>query len=67
MVHKRKLIRIGQVVEATGMSRTGIYELIEEGSFPRQIKVGRVSLWSESDVQEWILSQIRRSSNTTTA
>jgi prophage regulatory protein len=64
MSAKRKLIRMAQVIEQTGMSRSGIYELIDEGEFPRQIKVGRVSLWSESDVQSWILEQIQRSKNT---
>jgi prophage regulatory protein len=67
MTAKRKLIRMAQVIEQTGMSRTGIYELIEREEFPKQIKVGRVSLWAESDVQMWILEQIRRSRQNTTA
>jgi prophage regulatory protein len=58
---KKKLIRMVQVVEQTGLSKTTIYELISEGEFPRQIKVGRISLWDESDVQSWICEQIKRS------
>jgi hypothetical protein len=39
-----------------------IYLMESEGRFPRRIKIGaRAVGWLESEVQEWIAAQIRRS------
>jgi prophage regulatory protein len=48
------LIRLTEVLKRTGLSRTTLYELIKQGNFPRQIKLGRTSLWSESEVSSFI-------------
>ena len=38
----------------TGFSATHIYHLINEGNFPKPIKIGRASLWRLSDINCWI-------------
>ncbi|MES2585827.1 MAG: AlpA family phage regulatory protein [Pseudomonadota bacterium] len=50
-----KLIRLNQVRDVTGLSRSSIYAFIENGKFPRQIKIGeRAVAWDEMDIQNWI-------------
>lgn len=35
-----RIIRLSEVVEQTGLSRSTIYRQIEAGTFPRQIRIG---------------------------
>jgi len=49
------LLRLPQVIDRTGLSRSYIYDGIAKGSFPRPVKITpRTSAWVESEVQEWI-------------
>lgn len=38
----------------TGFSVKHIYHLINQGLFPKPIKIGRASLWRLSDINDWI-------------
>ncbi len=38
----------------TGFSAKHIYHLINEGKFPRPIKIGRASLWRLSEINSWL-------------
>ena len=50
-----KLLRLPQVKESTGLSKSSIYARIAEGTFPKQIYIGpRLVVWVESDIQNWI-------------
>ena len=40
----------------TGFSAKHIYHLINEGKFPRPIKIGRASLWRLSEINSWLES-----------
>ncbi len=58
-----KILRIPQVIEQTGLSRSSIYKQIRLGSFPRAIKLtARSSGWAESAVQDWIEDRISQQS-----
>lgn len=47
-----------EVEEITGLSRSGIYQMMAEGRFPRPIKLAaRVVVWPESAIREWITSR----------
>lgn len=51
----RTLMRLPEVVAACGISRSLIYRLAKEGSFPRPVRVSaRLSAWNSTDVQAWI-------------
>ena len=50
-----------KVKEMVGLGTTAIYEKMKRGEFPKQIKLGRLSGWVESEIQEWITRQIRQS------
>lgn len=55
----QKLLRLPQVKDLTGLSKSTIYARITEGSFPKQIPLGpRLVVWMESDIQNWIKEQV---------
>ena len=54
-----QLIRLKQVKEKTGLSRSSIYQFIKEGKFPAQVKLGqRAAAWVDSEVDDWINGRI---------
>jgi prophage regulatory protein len=60
LVQKPQVILKRQSVEArTGISRSGIYQKIAKGEFPKPISLGpRAVGWLESSIDEWIQSRI---------
>ena len=66
---KHRFIRLNEVLSRTGYGRTSIYRKMEEGSFPRSVKLGgpledpeafdsRAVAWIEYEVDQWIDSRI---------
>jgi prophage regulatory protein len=54
-----KFLRLPQVEQTTGLSKSTIYARIAEGTFPKQIPIGpRLVVWVESDIQNWISEQV---------
>ena len=50
-----QFIRLPQVIEMTGMSRSFICERIAQDAFPKQIHLGsRSVVWNEWDVIDWM-------------
>jgi prophage regulatory protein len=55
----QKLLRLPQVKQTTGLSKSTIYARITEGTFPKQIPLGpRLVVWVESEIQNWIAEQV---------
>ncbi len=55
----QKFLRLPQVKQITGLSKSSIYARIAEGTFPKQIPLGaRLVVWVESDIQKWIAEQV---------
>jgi predicted DNA-binding transcriptional regulator AlpA len=54
-----KLLRIEEVIAATGMDKRTIYKQIELGLFPKPYKIGRRGLWRETTLIAWRLSPAR--------
>ena len=53
------LIRLPEVIQRTGLSRSAVYELIKASHFPHQIKLGvRAVAWNSSAVDAWINERI---------
>ena len=49
---------IAQVEEITGMSRSSIYRLMQDGEFPRPVRIGPAAVrWRASDITAWLESQ----------
>ena len=58
---KKQMLRLENVKSKTGLSRSTIYRLMDEGRFPHQINLGyRAVAWLESEVDEWMESRIRQ-------
>ena len=66
---KRSFIRLPEVLSRTGYGRTSIYRKMEDGSFPKSVKLGgppkdpsifdsRAVAWIEDEVEQWIESRI---------
>ena len=66
---QKRFIRLPEVLTRTGYGRTTIYRKMEDGSFPRSVKLGgpledpnvfdsRTVAWIEHEVDQWIESMI---------
>ena len=66
---KHRFIRLSEVMSRTGYGRTSIYRKMEDGSFPKSLKLGgppkdpnefdsRAIAWIEGEVDQWIESKI---------
>ena len=66
---QKRFIRLPEVLSRTGYGRTTIYRKMEDGSFPRSVKLGgpledpnafdcRGVAWIEDEVVQWIESRI---------
>lgn len=54
-----KLLRINDVMNLTGLPKSTIYLKVKNKEFPSQLPIGSRSVaWLESEIQEWILSNI---------
>ncbi|CAM8057223.1 MULTISPECIES: helix-turn-helix transcriptional regulator [Enterobacteriaceae] len=51
------------ITQLTGLSDKWFYKLIQDGLFPKPIKLGRASRWLKSDVEEWLYYRIYESRN----
>lgn len=59
-----QILRLPDVKNKTGLSRSGIYQLIASDKFPRQIKLGpRSSGWLESEINAWITERVAARDN----
>ena len=69
IVRQKRLIRLPEVLSRTGYGRTTIYRKMEDGDFPKSVKLGgppidpsafdsRAVAWIEDDVDQWIESRI---------
>jgi len=53
-----KIYRLSDLVDVTGLSRTTLWRLEREGSFPRHIKLSSRAIgWTRADVEAWFASR----------
>ncbi|WP_306546959.1 AlpA family transcriptional regulator [Desulfobulbus sp.] len=51
------LLRLPEVEAIVGLKKSKVYTLIQEGGFPKPVKLGTRSVrWKASDVYSWINS-----------
>lgn len=53
-----RLLRIADVKDRVGLSRTTIYDRIAKGDFPRPVPLGTIVGWVESEIEAWINARI---------
>ena len=53
-----RLLRRRQVEEMTGLSRSSVYRLMQDGEFRRPVRVGSNAVrWRLSDIVDWLESR----------
>ncbi len=58
------ILRRKQVEARTGLSRSTIYARVADGTFPRPVNIGpRAVGWVESEVTDWLNTQVEQSRN----
>lgn len=54
-----RLLRIREVMNRTGLSRSVLYSLAAAGDFPHPVKLSqRCSAWPEQAIDDWIAERI---------
>ena len=54
---KQKLYRISELTEVLSLSKSTIWKLTREKSFPQPSKLtDRITVWKDTDIHEWIES-----------
>jgi prophage regulatory protein len=57
-----RFLRLPEVLERTGLSRSTIYVRLAEGRFPRPVRLGgRAVGWIEAEIGEWVAERIAES------
>ena len=57
-----RIIKRPEVEIVTGLSRSSIYAKMEDGTFPKTIKLSKRSVgWLESEIQDWLNERISAS------
>lgn len=57
-----KILRLPDVIQQTGLSRSSIYLRIANREFPKSISLGGRSVgWLQHEVDEWLLEKIETS------
>lgn len=57
----QQLLRLPQVRERTGLSRSAIYKLQESGEFPKSVALGPRSVaWVAREIDQWIEGRIAK-------
>ena len=44
-------------LDKQNITRSYLYEMLNEGSFPKPKKFGRTSRWLKSDIEKWLKEQ----------
>lgn len=57
------LVDMKFITQFTGSTDKWFYKLIQEGQFPKPIKLGRSSRWLKSEVEAWLQARIAGSRN----
>jgi prophage regulatory protein len=59
------ILRLPLVKSRTGLSRSSIYLQISEGTFPKQVSLGKRTVgWLESEIEAWLSHQVEQSRKT---
>jgi prophage regulatory protein len=54
-----RLIRLPEVMDQVGLSRSTIYLYIQKGEFPAPVKLGSRSVaWNSEDIDAWIQEKL---------
>lgn len=55
---RQRLLRLPEVLERVGLSKSTLYARIRNGTFPKPVHLGTISAWVEREISEWIEDQV---------
>jgi prophage regulatory protein len=56
---ENRFIRMPDLRSKVGLSKSQIYKLIQQGEFPKPIKLGdKIAVWAQTEVEEWMSSKL---------
>ncbi|EPQ0921496.1 MULTISPECIES: helix-turn-helix transcriptional regulator [Enterobacteriaceae] len=58
---KDRLVNMTFITAYTGLTDKWFYKLIKDGEFPKPIKLGSSSRWTESEVKSWLKQRMEKS------
>jgi prophage regulatory protein len=59
MAEPDRILRIRTVLQRTGLSRSTLYRKINDGSFPRQVRISiNGAGWRESAIRRWMADPV---------
>jgi prophage regulatory protein len=62
VINEQTFLRLPKVIVLTGLSKSTLYAMIQQKSFPSSILLGRRTVaWLKSEVEEWISERIQAS------
>lgn len=54
------MLRLKEVINKTGLSRSSVYKYISEDKFPQPVHLGeRTVAWVESEIEDWLKEKIK--------
>ena len=54
-----RFLRLPEVLGCTALSRSKLYVLIGEGTFPKPVKIGsRANAWPETEIHAWMAARV---------
>lgn len=54
-----RVMKLNEVINTTGLSRSSIYAYMSKGNFPKPIQLGpRAVAWVEGEVQGWLQDRL---------
>ena len=55
----KRIIRLTEAKNLSGLSRSSIYSLMNEGKFPQKVNIGSRAIgWVENEIQDWIEERV---------
>lgn len=56
-----RILRLKQVLDITGLSRSTLYLYMSRQQFPNQVKLGpKIVGWIDEEVENWISSRVNQ-------
>ena len=53
----KRLLRLPEVMERTGLGKSTIYAWMKIGKFPKNIKLAtKIAVWNEAEIEKWELA-----------
>jgi len=54
-----RVIKLKDVIDTTGLSKSSIYAYMARGAFPKPIQLGpRAVAWVEGEIHEWVNQKV---------